>query len=1825
MTGIREKLSKVPYSVLIGAAAIVVFYATLALVLTWAISDGIAAATGGSASIFDTWWQTLIFVADIVAGVVLVLSVAAKIAFASNRQASVLERVFNKAVWAFACGFFVILFVFFAVGGNIAVNKYSGTINSALGINIWQRVTDPALIDGETDKEYFKSDFVEKDENGNTVFREDEAGISRPVYDDEAMLEYASDVSERIASEGSVVLWNDDVGGSPALPLAEGSKISLMGSSACEWAHVGRGSGQKGFNPKKGLVQAFGDCGIALNPKLDAEHRDIKNSDPDKYTWYNSTPPAFDAVTELQEDKIRSYGDAAVMVISRNSGEGADPFWWFDLNDTEKDYLTRLEGYKARGAIDKIVLLINSSNAMSFKSIKNYDIDACVWIGMGGDTSYEQAANVLSGKIMPSGRLVDTFVSDIERSEPAFPRGYNPSNGYTYIGYDESVVGLPAVTTAGTYNDKYLIYQEGIYVGYRYYETRYADSVTKEGSNADSTAGSSDGGAWSYTEEVAFPFGYGMSYTTFEYSDYGVTENGDAYDVTVNVTNTGERDGKEVVQIYLQKPYTDYDVQNKVEKAAVELVGFTKVEVPAGESVTASVSVPKSSLKTYDSYGKGTYILEAGDYYLSTGKNSHDALNNILAARGYTVSDGMDADGNAALTYEINVAENDYETYSVSENGTKIVNRFDDVDLNRYEGTEDQHTVYMTRNDWSTFPTSKTDLEMKGEKMIADMQYGTPVEAREGDVMPVYGTVTAESRLQLYDMIGADYDDPRWENLLDQLTWEDQMRLLTYGFRMIAGAPNAGIPGGMAYDGPAGVGTMCYPCEVLMASTFDIPLMGELGKIFGTEAMHRNVLGVYAPGANIHRTASGGRNWEYYSEDPFLSGKMLAAEVRGIQQSGVIVFTKHLVLNDQETTRTGVCVWANEQSIREIYLKPFETGVVEADMNGIMTSFNRLGCTWSGRHKGLLTDVLRGEWGFTGVTQTDCVSDGLEYMINEHAVANGLLSGQNIWMSYGDLTVLDNYKDNPTVAIALREGVRRLIYLQANSFAMNGVGEGVYFVEITPWWETAITAATIAALVLMIVTALGTAFAFVYPWAKTYRTRKKEREDARAARIAAETSGEGGNGPTSAPSELEAVRGQLETAQRNVFAMLTQLKKAEKNVGRLQEEGVAYKDTREGKRYRRNVIIVAAAIGMAACIVVGLLAGLLPKAVGSALPGDEQSTPGGTVTPQAHVCESVCPVCGLCTDMQCEDEACRVKCGSGCEKHTLLEAENAEDLADGSFGTDFNREWVNLSDDMTLKFDSSASSTATLILEMRGGEEESRLSDSYYIELNGEPFDTRAIVPSSESGFVQVNLGCVPVRYGENSVYLLHYDNTPVFGIDSAKVMYSSATVNEVVHVCESACPECGGCRDAECTDPACADKCGDYATQTTYKAKDHAVLGGCTVNPDGVVGGLSQNADKTISFTVTSDKAQPAGLTVALTKSDNYVSVMPFSKFMTVEVNGEPLTTRAVISRNDVTNWAESFEIFLGCIRLERGENTILFTTTGSEGRNFDYIKLGTDKREAEIRCNAADAVLTAGDNSDMPKLNDDHRDILESINGNKGATFSLSFRSGEEISRLMYIALTKRSDSTAPVSEFLDITINGAKYVTPAIMPKNDANDWWTTSEICLGAVDIRKGINVVTFTVVSDDDGVGRNFGYIRFGTDAPDKYRAPDAYCTAGTYPDGTVGMPNSYENPDFLGGINQNKGATITFNVIAAENCDKFFYAALTQRNEVRRFSEFMSITVNGKPYTTDADMLSNGSSWFTSQEVFLGSVHLNAGMNTITFTVVTDADIGRNFEYIRFE
>lgn len=1803
MSKVKENLKKIPYVIIIGTSAILVFYMTLTLIVTYIIFNGVAAATGDSVTIFDTWWQTLLFVLDLVFGIALILSIVGKIVLRDREKpkTGIRQKLLNGTAWSFVSGFMVILLLILFIGGDIAITQYSASINGALGIDIYPKVTDPALFDGEADREYFKSKFVKKDENGNEIFAENETGIKRPVYDDDALLAEAGLIAEQVASEGSVVLMNKSTDGVPALPLDAGSKVSIFGRAGLEWSHIGQGSGQKGFNPSKSLHRAFEDCGLSLNVKLDAEYRQIKSKNPNNYTWDScSGPPSFDSVTEHNADSVKQYGDAAIMVVSRNSGEGWDPYWWFDLNTEEKAYLTKLLDYRKNGVVKKVILLINSSNAISFKSVKDYDLDACVWVGMGGDKTYEQVANVLSGKIAPSGRLPDTFVYDIEKSEPAYPRGSDLADnnhnggGYTYSDYNESAVGLPGYTQAGTFNNKYLIYQEGIYVGYRYYETRYADAVTNDGNNANNTAGSSKSGeGWSYANEVAYPFGHGLSYTTFAYSDYTVTENADGknYDITVNVKNTGARDGKEVVQVYLQKPYTDYDKnpEHPVEKAAVELVGFTKVSVPKGETVSATVSVPKSSFKSYDAYGAGTYIVEKGKYYLATGFNSHDALNNILAKRGFTTENGMDADGNSALAHEIELTDDDFTTYAVSEyTGAAITNRFDDVDINRYDGRDGQSVTYMTRNDWSTFPTNKAKLSIKGEKMIADMQYGKYVEPVEGDEMPVFGQVTADAKLQLSDMIGASYDDPRWTDLMNQLTWEDHMQLLTYSFRMIAGAPNADIPGGKALDGPAGVAWTCYPCEVLMAATFDTELIERLGTMFGTEAMHANVVGIYAPGANIHRSASGGRNWEYFSEDGFLSGAILVSELKGLQSAGVIVFTKHFVLNDQEKNRAGVCVWANEQTIREIYLKPFEMGVTQAQMNGVMSSFNRLGCTWSGRHKGLLTDVLRGEWNFKGVNQTDCVSDGYEHMINEHAMAEGLLAGQDMWMSYGYKAVLDNYKDNPTVAKALREAVKKLVFAQANSFAMNGLGVGVYVIEITPWWETLINVCKWVCLALTLACVGVTVTCFALPAAEKAKLKK-------SAALA-----EGGSAETSA----KTVKAKSEKPKRKKLTV------REKN--------------RIIRYLTAGSLTGIAALMIAVTILLSVTLSAVLKGSGNGNGNNTVTPPDVTPPPTDNVtCNALCPVCGLCLDENCTEH--ENKCGGDRKNKTLLQAENAANVDEKYVSTDFTDDWLEVQSDLTLEFDSDIEGAVTLILRISRGEKECKLKDCYYTELNGAACEFDVTVPAAgESGekFALVNLGCIEVVNGKNTLYFMHYDSEPVFDIDYAEIKYSNGDITEKTHVCTHVCPVCGGCKDDTCTDPVCSDKCGVNSSYTVYKAKDYAAFGGgCAVNADGVVGGLSNSSGRTITYNIASDKDKAVSLTAALTKNTNYASVQPFTEFMKITVNGEPYSTRAIIPLNDTTDWANSFEIPLGCIRLKSGNNTIVFTTTGKEGRNFDYIKLGEGKGSKKVLASDV-AKVEKGENDWMPAINKDHPNILESINRNKGASFSFNFKIADDCEKQFYVALTKRKDANAErrFSEFMSVSLNGVEFETNAVMRKN-GDDWWNTEELCLGVVKLRKGRNIIKFTVASAED-IGRNFEYIRFGDDVKNKYVSTDAMFGAAD----NGNMPNTNENPNIIGGVNGNKGATISFDVISSENREKFFYLGITKRNNSYNLSEYLKITVNGKEYATNAKMRNCGSdAWFDAEDLFLGSVKLEKGLNRIILTVVSDNNtIGRNLGYIRF-
>lgn len=534
---------------------------------------------------------------------------------------------------------------------------------------------------------------------------------------------------------------------------------------------------------------------------------------------------------------------------------------------------------------------------------------------------------------------------------------------------------------------------------------------------------------------------------------------------------------------YIQKPYTTYDKENNIEKSSIEFAEVEKTKLlKPGEKQTLNLSINKEELASYDSYGKRTYILEAGNYYISTGEDSHDALNNILSKKGKTVSDGMDKEGNSSFAFEYKVEKDDFETYSVSkETGKSITNQFDNADLNIYQNTSDQKMTYLSRSDWAkTYPTDAVPLSCLNDGMIKDMQYGQDITPDTSLKMPTYG---ASNGINLISLLYEDYDSPLWDKLLDQTTFEEQSKLTTWGSNAIAGVPSIAAPGAQSHDGPAGIrdaeNSVAYPGETTMSNTFNKPLIEDLGNAMGMELMDLGYVGLYGPGANIHRNNFAGRNFEYYSEDGTLSGIMLNAQIKGLRNRGIIPFTKHFALNDQERNRYGVTVWANEQTIREVYLKAFKLSITDGKSNGLMSSFNRIGCTWSGAHKGLLTEVLRNEWGFQGMVETDAAVGN--HQVEQLAMVNGVLAGQDLWMMGTDQNVYGKYKDYPQVALTIRQAAKNNLYAQLHSFAMNGIKSGTKIIEITPWWKNTITGLEIGVGIVTFV-CLGMAIAsFVLP------------------------------------------------------------------------------------------------------------------------------------------------------------------------------------------------------------------------------------------------------------------------------------------------------------------------------------------------------------------------------------------------------------------------------------------------------------------------------------------------------------------------------------------------------------------------------------------------------------------------------------------------------------------------------------------------------------------------------------------------------------------------
>lgn len=915
--------------------------------------------------------------------------------------------------------------------GNAMALRYADLVSIYFGQET-QRVV-PA--EGES-AEYFTSDFSSEEERQ----------------------EYLASVATDIGREGATLLEND--GG---LPLAEGARISVFGQNSVDPVYGGGGAGSIDPAQAVTLDEGLTDAGFELNDTLwdfyaEGAGAEFRKTTPDVYG------EGFFAVNEVPrsvytDDVIQSFGDysdAAVVMIGRSGGEssdlptvpGDDGYTYLQLNDDERDMLAL-----ADENFDTVIVVLNTQTPIELDVLADYDVSATLWIGALGQFGANAVGEVLSGAVNPSGATVDTYA------------------------YDS--LSAPSVENFGNYSianssvdrgDTYMVYAEGIYVGYRYYETRYEDVVQ----------GSADGGAYDYAAEVQYPFGYGGSYATFDWDDYTITEQDAAYEASVTVTNSGDVAGKDIVQIYLQSPYTDYDRDNGIEKSAVELAGYAKTsELAPGESQTVTVSVPKELMKAYDAAGYGTYIVDAGDYYLAAGDNSHAALNNILAAKGYTTSDGMDADGDAAFAESFTVDALDSTTYAVSQvTGTAITNQFQDVDLRTY----DPEFTYLSRSDWEgTWPTTYQDGTWEApEQLLADLEITR--DENPDAVAPTFETIDeVHGELTAATLVGESHDNPLWDALLQQASFEELEELVRIGGYATRGVDSMQLPSTTAKDGPAGFsatlvggdGGMGYPPAVVLASTWNDELAEQMGTAIGEDSLALGITGWYAPSMNLHRSPYSGRNFEYYSEDSVLSGQMSAAVIAGAQSKGVIVFAKHFALNDQETNRLGVAVFADEQTTRQLYLKPFEDSVRDGGALGMMDSMNRIGATWSGAHAGLLTETLRGEWGFTGAVITDQASFSVFAYEDLRA---GLRAGTDLWLNTdASLWVIPADEITPTVEADIVRAAHNVAYAVTQSNAMNGLSAGATIEQVTPLWQWALIIADIVigllvALLLFFVT-----------------------------------------------------------------------------------------------------------------------------------------------------------------------------------------------------------------------------------------------------------------------------------------------------------------------------------------------------------------------------------------------------------------------------------------------------------------------------------------------------------------------------------------------------------------------------------------------------------------------------------------------------------------------------------------------------------------------------------------------------------------------------------
>lgn len=1053
----------------------------------------------------------------------------------------------KKALWHGLSLVFAIVLVL-AITVSVVLETFRSAIDGALG------TTSEILVSSDEEGklyEAYKPDSAYLNSNGS--------------LNTKAFVKGAVDLNREEGAEGSVLLKNTS---DNALPIAAGSKVTLLGMRS----HIpllGSAFGVKVQSPvitledalsknktdfanraateinTRGVFSTLADgskfdnfdfegAGLQINPVMVDVYDGLAGQN---YAYNEGAKNVYDpkepSLADLQaanadyKDSFKDYNDAAIVVVGRPGGESTDYLPGgvvegtgaeepLELTTNEREIINL-----ATENFDKVIVLLNNTSPMEIEELKQNDkVDSILWIGFPGCYGMLGVADVISGKVAPSGGLPDLYAVKNMSSPAMMNMG------------DFKFSNADALTR--TKSKTYIVEAEGIYTGYHYYETRYYDSVLGQG-NADSKTGAyASANGWTYGEEVSYTFGYGLSYTSFKQEIVGepvVTQSAHeiTVDVTVRVSNTGNADGKTPVQVYAQAPYT----KGGVEKSAIQLLGFGKTDViKKGDSAELTVHCDLQDLASYDSTvdngdgTKGTYIFDSGDYYFAVGNGAHEALNNILAKQGVTPSSNskMDGEGDTSAvwkwTYNAVQGKTDTQTFSVSKHNTKISNQIPYADWNYYQPNT---VTYLSRNDWQgTYPKTYKDMVIPATMM--DDLNGKYYEIKTTDDTSDY-VWGKEGNLKWYDYVGVDYDSPLWDDLLDQITFEEAMTLAAYGGPTFPSVDSVGFlelyllencGNGMTLSlnnnkDPQSPWTVSesdnnylwnpqvFACSPLVAASFNTDMMNRLGKFVGQEALVTGLAILWGPGLNTHRHAYNGRTCEYYSEDALLSGYCALEFSIGALDYGLIAAPKHFAFNDQETNRSGVAPFMTEQRAREIELRAYQiafeankydTEDKDVGMIGLMTSFSKIGGVECLCSRGLMTNILKEEWGFHGYAVTDIFDDTDCYSAGVYAGITGWdirgasnfyekVTVQTRFTDLGEEIKAENYAHDAAMQQAFKDSVHNTLWAFCQSNLVNRYNASSHLESQMTWWRAVYIVAivvsailTVAAVVLYVLSAI---------------------------------------------------------------------------------------------------------------------------------------------------------------------------------------------------------------------------------------------------------------------------------------------------------------------------------------------------------------------------------------------------------------------------------------------------------------------------------------------------------------------------------------------------------------------------------------------------------------------------------------------------------------------------------------------------------------------------------------------------------------------------------